>query len=175
AYDQSKAAVVTIEATIARKTIKAPFAGVLGIRLVNLGQYLNSGDKIVALQSYDPIYVDFGVPQQQMATMMPGTEISITSDALPGETFTGKITAQNSVIDQNTRNAWVQATLSNPKGRLKPGMFVKTAVALAQQRNVVPLPASSISYAPYGDSVFIVEEMKDKNGKPYKGVRQQFV
>jgi membrane fusion protein (multidrug efflux system) len=175
AYDQSKAAVVTIQATISRKTIRAPFSGVLGIRQINLGQYLNSGAPIVELQALDPIYVNFGVPQQELATMGPGTEITITSDALPGDTFTGKITAVNSVIDQNTRNAWVQATLANPKGRLKPGMYVKTRVAMAHEQDVVPVPASSISYAPYGDSVFIVGEMKGPDGKTYKGVRQQFV
>jgi len=174
-YDQSKAAVVNIQATIARKTITAPFSGVLGIRQVNLGQYLNSGAPIVSLQSYDPIYVNFGVPQQEMATMTPGTEITVISDALPGETFTGKISAVNSVIDESTRNAWVQATLPNPKGRLKPGMFVKTQVSLSQAKDIVPIPASSISYAPYGNSVFIVDEMKGPDGKTYKGVRQQFV
>jgi membrane fusion protein (multidrug efflux system) len=175
AYDQSRAVVVTAQATIARKTILAPFSGVLGIRQVNRGQYLNSGSPIVSLQSFDPIYVNFGVPQQEMATMAPGTEITITSDALPGETFTGKISAVNSVIDENTRNAWVQATLRNPKGRLKPGMYVRTQVAMAQEQDVVPLPVSSISYAPYGDSVFIVDDMKGPDGGTYKGVRQQFV
>src|SRR5262249_25724591 len=164
-----------IQATIARKTIRAPFSGALGIRQINLGQYLTSGAPIVELQSFDPIYVNFGVPQQDLATMKPGTDITITSAALPGETFAGKVTAINSVIDQDTRNAWVQATLANPKGRLKPGMFVKTQVALAHEQDVVPVPASAISYAPYGDSVFIVDDMKAPNGKSYKGVRQQFV
>ena len=174
-YDQSKAAVVNIQATIARKTIRAPFSGALGIRQINLGQYLTSGAPIVELQSFDPIYVNFGVPQQELGTMKPGTEITVTSDALPGETFKGKVSAINSVIDQNTRNAWVQATLANAKGRLRPGMFVKTQVALAHEQDVVPVPASAISYAPYGDSVFIVGEMKGPDGKAYKGVRQQFI
>jgi len=175
AYDQSKAAGITIQATIARKTIRAPFSGVVGIRQINLGQYLNSGAPIVSLQSDDPIYVNFGVPQQELATMTPGTPVTITSDALLGETFTGKITAVNSVIDENTRNAWVQATLSNPKRRLKPGMFVRTEVTTSQEKEVVPLPASAINYAPYGNSVFIVETKKTPEGKEYKGVRQEVV
>ena len=155
--------------------IREPFGGVLGIRQVNLGQYLNSGSPIVELQSFDPIYVNFGVPQQDLAAMTPGTRITILSDALPGETFEGKITAVNSVVDESTRNAWVQATLANPTVRLKPGMFVRTQVAVSQEKDVVPLPASSISYAPYGNSVFIVDTMKGQDGKDYKGVRQQFV
>lgn len=175
AQDQSKAAVVNIQATISRKTIRAPFSGVLGIRQINLGQYLNSGDAIVSLQARDPIYVNFNVPQQDLATMKPGTEIGITSDALPGETFTGKITAIDSVIDPSTRNAQVQATLANREGKLKAGMYVKTLVGLPQEKDVVPLPASSISYAPYGDSVFVVDEMKSPTGQSYKGVRQTFV
>jgi membrane fusion protein (multidrug efflux system) len=174
-YDQSKAAFINTQATIARKTIRAPFSGVLGIRLINLGQYLNSGAEIVSLQALDPIYVNFGVPQQEMATMTPGTRIAITSDALPGETFQGKITAVNAVIDENTRNAWVQATLANPKGHLKPGMYVRTEVAVSEEKDVVALPASSISYAPYGNSIFVVDTMKGPDGKEYKGVRQQFV
>src|SRR5262245_37558327 len=173
--DQSKAAVVAIQATIARKTVRAPFSGVVGIRQVNLGQYLNSGDPIAPLQSFDPIYVNIGIPQQDLASIKSGTEITITTDALPGQAFKGKVTAVDSVVDTATRNAWVQATLSNPGDRLKPGMFVKTQIGLAGERSVFPIPASSISYAPYGDSVFIVEEVKAPDGKTYKGVRQQFV
>jgi len=145
AYDQSKAAVVGIQATIARKTLRAPFAGVLGIRQINLGQYMNGGDPIVSLQSLDPIYVNFGTPQQQLEHMKRGVPVSITTDVLPGAAFKGKITAVDSVVDPATRNAHVQATLPNPEGKLKPGMFVRAEVELPHDREVVPIPASAIS------------------------------
>jgi membrane fusion protein (multidrug efflux system) len=171
---QAQAKIAEIKATVARKTIKAPFSGLLGIRQVNLGQYLAAGAPIVPLQSLDPIYVNFNVPQQQLSQLKAGDEVRVTSEG--NGSFKGKITAINSVIDEATRNIQIQATLSNPQGRLRPGMFVNTSTGVGTATKVIPLPASSINYAPYGDSVYVVEDMKDqKSGKTYKGVRQQFV
>ncbi len=173
---QTEAGVGEIRATIDRKTIRAPFTGVLGIRHVNLGQYLTGGSAVVDLQSLDPIYVNFGVPQQQADEARVGRQVRVTTTAdATGTEFVGTITALDATVDPATRNIQVQATLPNPRGTLRPGMFVQTEVTVGANRPVVALPASSISYAPYGDSVFVVSEMKDKSGKTYRGVRQQFV
>ena len=178
---QTEARVGEIRSAIERKTIRAPFSGILGIRQVNLGQYLSSGDPIVQLQSLNPIYVNFDVPQDAIAQMRMGREVRITladaagSKALAGAEFPGRVTAIDSTVNESTRNIQVQATLSNPEGTLRPGMFVQAEVAVGQGRSLVALPATSISYAPYGDSVFIVGMVKGPNGDTYKGVRQQFV
>jgi membrane fusion protein (multidrug efflux system) len=171
----TEARVGEMRATIARKTIRAPFSGILGIRQINLGQYLAAGQAIVPLQSLDPIYVNFGVPQQHTPQVTAGRRLRITSDDLPGLEFSGRVTAVDSVINETTRNLQVQATLPNPRNKLHPGMFVRVDVALGAEREVIELPASAINYAPYGDSVFIVTDLKDPKGKPYRGVRQQFV
>src|SRR3984885_671325 len=171
----TQAQVGDIKAAIARKTIHAPFTGVLGIRQVSLGQYLAAGQAIVSLQSVDPIYVNFGVPQQNIAEMRPGRVVRITNGDLPGMAFAGRITALDSVINEQTRNIQVQSTLENKGNKLRPGMFVQVELPLGQPRQVVPLPASAINYAPYGDSVFIVTQMKDAKGNTYRGVRQQVV
>ena len=181
-YDQataqqkaSEANVAEIHATIERKTIRAPFSGILGIRKVNLGQYLPAGEAVVPLQSLNPIYVDVGLPQQTLGQVAVGRSLRVTSEDLPGQVFSGRVTALDSVVDQSTRNVQVQATLSNPEGKLRPGMFVQVEVGLGASRPVIALPASAISYAPYGDSVFIISDLKDPKGQPYRGVRQQFV
>jgi membrane fusion protein (multidrug efflux system) len=171
----SDAQVAEVKATIDRKTIRAPFSGVLGIRQVNLGQYLSAGSAIVALQSLDPIYVNFGVPQQDAGQIKMGSTVRISSDDVKARTYTGKVTAFDSVVNESTRNIQVQATLSNPGGKLRGGMFVTVDVATGADRQVISVPASAINYAPYGDSVFIVGDMKDPKGNTYKGVRQQFV
>jgi len=172
---QTEANVGQIRATIERKTIRAPFSGTLGIRKVNLGQYLSAGNAVVQLQALNPIYVNFGLPQQTLGQVRVGRSLRVTSEDLPGKAFTGKVTALDSVIDQTTRNVQVQATLANPEGRLQPGMFVQVEVVLGASRTVVPLPASAVSYAPYGDSVFVITDLKDPKGHTYRGVRQQFV
>ena len=164
-----------IKATIERKTIRAPFSGVLGIRQINLGQYLAAGAAIVSLQALNPIYVNFGVPQQQSSLVKAGRLLELTSDDVPGIEFKGRVTAIDSVVNEATRNLQVQATLPNPGGKLRPGMFVQVQLGLGASRSVVPLPASAINYAPYGDSVFVVTDLKDPKGNPYRGVRQQFV
>ncbi len=172
---QTEANVGQIRATIERKTIRAPFSGTLGIRKVNLGQYLSAGNAVVQLQALNPIYVNFGLPQQALGQVRVGRSLRVTSEDLPGKAFTGKVTALDSVIDQTTRNVQVQATLANPEGKLQPGMFVQVEVVLGASRTVVPLPASAVSYAPYGDSVFVITDLKDPKGHTYRGVRQQFV
>src|SRR2546425_1831285 len=174
-HRQMEARVGEIRAAIERKTIRAPFSGILGIRQVNVGQYLSAGDPVVNLQSLNPIYVQFGVPQQETGQVRVGRTVRITTDGMPGVEFSGRVTALDSIVDQATRNVQVQATLANPDGKLRPGMFVQPEVILGASQTVVSLPASAISYAPFGDSVFVVADLKDANGKTYKGVRQQFV
>jgi membrane fusion protein (multidrug efflux system) len=171
-HKQAVAKVGEIRATIERKQIRAPFAGVLGIRQVNLGQFLNGGDPVVALQAIDPVYVNFSVPQQDLGKLRVGAEVRVASEGLAAS---GRITAIDSVVSESTRNIEVQATLANPGGRLRPGTFVKTEVAVGTTQTVVSLPASAISYAPYGDSVFVVGDLDGPGGKNYKGVKQQFV
>jgi membrane fusion protein (multidrug efflux system) len=172
---QTTANVGEIKATIERKTIRAPFSGVLGLRKVNLGQYLAAGNPIVQLQALNPIYVNFGVPQQEVGQLKMGRTLHVTTESLTGQVFSGKVTAFESVVDESTRNIQVQATLPNPQGKLQPGMFVQVQVGVGADRAVVALPASAINYAPYGDSVFVVSDLKDEKGKAYRGVRQQFV
>jgi membrane fusion protein (multidrug efflux system) len=174
-HKQAEARVGEIRATIERKQIRAPFTGVLGIRQVNLGQYLNGGDPVVPLQSLDPIYVNFTVPQQEVGQLRVGGEVRVAAEGVAGPDAVGRITAVDSVVDEATRNVRVQATFANPGGRLRPGMFVKAQVVLGESASVVALPASAISYAPYGDSVFVVEDMQSPKGQAYRGVRQQFV
>jgi membrane fusion protein, multidrug efflux system len=164
-----------IRATIARKTIRAPFSGILGIRQVNLGQYLAAGEAIVPLQSLDPIYVNFGVPQQEAAKVHVGSNIRVVSNDLANTKFSGRVTAIDSLVNEGTRNLQVQATLSNPGGKLRPGMYVQVAIVTGADRPVISLPATAINYAPYGDSVYIVTDMQDPSGKTYRGVKQQFV
>lgn len=175
AHTQAEARLREIEATIARKTIRAPFTGVLGLRQVNLGQYLTGGDPVVSLQSLNPIYVTFAVPQQDAAQIRTGHQVGVVVDELGGTTFTGRVSATDAVIDPATRNVQIQATFANPGGRLRPGMFVQTEIALGTKQAVVALPASAINYAPYGDSVFIVADLTDPEGRTYRGVRQEVV
>jgi len=171
----TEAQVADTRAAIARKTIRAPFSGLLGIRQVSLGQYLAAGQAIVSLQSLSPIYVNFGVPQQDTPKVIPGHVLRITNNDLPGMSFIGRITALDSVINEQTRNIQVQATVTNKGDKLRPGMFVQVELPVGKARDVISLPASAINYAPYGDSVFIVSDMKDAKGNTYRGVRQQVV
>ncbi len=181
-YDQAtaqqkatEANVAEIRATIDRKTIRAPFSGILGIRKVNLGQYLPAGSPVVSNQSLNPIYVNVGVPQQAAAQVHVGRNLRVTTEDVAGKVFAGSVTAIDSEVDPTTRNIQVQATLSNPEGKLRPGMFVQVEMPLGASRSVIALPASAINYAPYGDSVFVITDLKDPKGKIYRGVRQQFV
>jgi membrane fusion protein (multidrug efflux system) len=172
---QTEANVGEIKATIQRKTIRAPFSGILGIRQVNLGQYMSAGTAIVSLQALNPIYVNFNVPQQVMSQMRPGQNVKISTDGTSGREYTGRVNALDSTVDESTRNVQVEATLANPENKLRPGMFVQVEVGVGAQRSLFPLPASAINYAPFGDSVYVVADLKGPDGKTYRGVRQQFV
>jgi membrane fusion protein (multidrug efflux system) len=170
--DQANAQADTIRATIAKKTIRAPFSGRLGIRQVNLGQILREGDPVVTLQTLDPIYADFTLPQQQLASLRTGLPVKVTADALPGEIIEGRITAISPLVDADTRAIKIQATLSNRAEKLRAGMYVNVAVGLPVQQKVLVIPSTAVVYAPYSDSVFVVEPAKDGKGKI---ARQQFV
>jgi membrane fusion protein (multidrug efflux system) len=142
---------------------------------VNLGQYLSSGDPVVTLESPDPIYVNFALPQENLGQLRIGQDVRVRLEDVTGGAFTGRVTAINTAVDEATRNIRIQATLANPLGALRPGMFVQTELMMGAGRPVVALPASAISHAPYGDSLFVVTDLKDPSGKTYRGVRQQFV
>ena len=175
-HKQAVAQADNMRALIAKKTIRAPFAGVLGIRLVNLGQILSAGDAIVSLQALDPIFVNFSLPQQQLARIRTGLAVRVKTDALPDQDIEGTITAINPQVETATRNIMVQATVKNTRHRLRPGMFVSVTVVLPEQNTVLAIPATAVLNAPYSDSAFIVEDDKnDKNTPPARVVRQQFV
>jgi membrane fusion protein, multidrug efflux system len=172
--DQAAAQADSLRAVIAKKTIRAPFAGRLGLRLVNLGQILKEGDAIATLQTMDPVYVNFSLPQQRLPQIAPGTTVRVTSDAAPGQVFEGRVDAIQPEIDVATRSVRVQATLANPDEKLRAGMFASVEVVLPEKQQVLAIPATAVLYAPYGDSVFVVEESTE-NGKTERVLRQQFV
>jgi membrane fusion protein, multidrug efflux system len=175
-FKQTSAQADNIRATIAKKTIRAPFAGRLGIRQVNLGQSLKAGDPIVSLQALDPIFVNFMLPQQRLGQLTRGLAVQVTSDALPGQTIEGRITAINPDVDSATRNVRVEATVANASERLHPGMYVNASVILPASDPVLVIPATAVLYAPYGDSVFVVENHRDdRTGQTGQVLRQQFV
>jgi membrane fusion protein (multidrug efflux system) len=172
-YKQAMAEVASIEATINKKHVRAPFDGRVGIRLVNVGQYVSRGSPLLPLQKLDPIYVNFSVPQHQLASLSVGQKVILTVDAAEAGSFEGSINAINSEVDAATRNVTVQATVSNPNEVLRSGMFARVEVELPQAESLIVVPATAIAYASYGNTVFIVEKMKDPEGKEYLGVRQQ--
>ena len=164
------------EGAIQHKEVRAPFDGQLGIRQVNVGQMINAGQQVVALTALDPVYLDFALPQQELAKLSNGLDVVVRSDAIPGREFKGKLTAMNSTVDNVTRNVTLQATLENPDHALRPGMFAKVEVELPEKHKAMVVPGSAISYAPFGDSVFVIEKKKDeKTGKESQTIRQQFV
>ncbi len=175
-YKQATAQVDNVRAAIAKKTISAPFAGQLGIRQVNLGQIVEQGSPIVTLQTIDPIHVDFSLPQQSFSLLSPGTGVRVTTDAAPQQAFDGKIIALNPEIDQVTRSVRVRATLANKGEQLRPGMFANVEVLLPSEQEVLVIPATAVLYAPYGDTVFVIEEVTDENsGQRQQVLRQQIV
>jgi membrane fusion protein (multidrug efflux system) len=175
-YKQAVAQIDGIRATIRKKTIRAPFDGSLGIRLVNLGQVLNEGEPIVSLQTINPIFVNFFLPQQQLAQVKPGLKVRVTTDALSGEVIEGEITAISPEVDVATRNIRIQATVANNQERLRPGMFVNVAVVLPSRGEVLAIPATAVLYAPYGDTVFVVNEKeREKDLQSVKVVQQKIV
>jgi membrane fusion protein, multidrug efflux system len=166
-----RAAAASEAATVAKKSLRAPFAGRLGITTVMPGQYLNTGDKVVSLSSLDPVYVDFNLPQEQLAVVHTGLTVRVTSDAFPKETFSGKITAIDPAIDPTSRNFMAEATVDNPQHLLMPGMFARVAVLAGAVQHYLTLPQTAITYNPYGSTVFLV--VKDAKGKP--SAQQTFV
>jgi membrane fusion protein (multidrug efflux system) len=165
-----------VRATIQKKTIRAPFAGRLGIRLVNLGQYIDVGKPIVSLQSLTPIYADFSLPQQELARLKTGMRVRVTTDTYPDRQFEGTLTAINPDLDPSTRSVGLQATFANPDQLLRPGMFARVEVLLPEEQPVLVIPATSVLSAPYGDSVYVIESKPGKdNGNAQLVVRQQFI
>jgi membrane fusion protein (multidrug efflux system) len=174
-YKEAVAQIDGIRASIRKKTIRAPFAGSLGIRLVNLGQNLNEGEPIVSLQTIDPIFVNFSLPQQQLAQVKPGLKVRVT-DAFPGQAIEGEITAISPEVDAATRNIRIQATVANSQERLRPGMFVNVSVVLPSREEVLAIPTTAVLYAPYGDTVFVVDTKKSEKGvEPVNVVKQKIV
>lgn len=172
----AQAQVAEQQALVAKKFIRAPFAGRIGIRQVDLGQYVNAGDKIATLQAIDPILVDFFVPQQEMNRIKVGQTVSAVADTFPGETFKGEIAAINPKVDVDTRNVQVRASLKNSQLKLLPGMFATVSILSGKPESFVTLPQTAITYNPYGDTVFLVEEKgKGPDGKPLRVARQTFV
>ncbi|MBN8548447.1 MAG: efflux RND transporter periplasmic adaptor subunit [Deltaproteobacteria bacterium] len=172
---QNEAEVESLRAVIARKKITAPFSGRTGIRQVNVGQYISAGTPVVPLHSLDPMYADFTLPQQEVPHIAVGQSVNVKIDAFGERIFPGKISAINPQIDSSTRNVSVRATIPNPDQALRPGMFAEIKVVLPISDTVIAVPATSIHYAPYGDAVYVIEQMKDPKGQEYSGVRQQIV
>jgi membrane fusion protein (multidrug efflux system) len=172
---QSSAKLEEMKALVARKQLTAPFDGLVGIRQVNLGQYLDPGAEIVPLQSLDPIYVEFSLPQQHFEAIGVGKKLRVIASGVTGDRFEGEITAIDSRVDEATRNVKIQGTLKNADHKLKPGMFVDVEVLLPEKDGVLAIPSSSIAYAPYGDSVYVVKDAKMPDGKAGKEVQQKFV
>lgn len=174
-FQQAQAAVDNLRSQIAKKTVRAPFSGRLGIRQINLGQSLREGDAIVSLQTLSPIYVDFQLPQQYLNQVRQDLPVRVTADGLPDRQSTGKITAINPHVNAATRSISVQATLQNAEELLRPGMFVSVEVVLPKLQTVLSIPTTAVLYAPFGDSVFIIEEKQTEDGKKYLALRQQFI
>lgn len=163
-------------ATLMKKTIRAPFTGRLGISAVNPGQYLNAGDKVVSLQMFDPIYVDFYVPQQELERLSVGQPVVVTADTFPNKKFLGKITTIDPIVDVNTRNVAVEATVNNSELLLTPGMFATAEVDVGKAERFLTLPQTAISFNPYGNIIYIIRQNgKDKKNNPILIVKQVFV
>jgi membrane fusion protein (multidrug efflux system) len=164
------------KALVDKKSIRAPFGGRLGISFVNPGQYVNAGDKIVTLQSLDSIYVDFSLPQQELSRISKGQAVTAVTDTYPGKIFSGKISAINPKVDQQTRNVQIEATMANPKHELLPGMYVSVEVQAGRMQRYLTLPRTAVTFNPYGETVYLVEEKgRDKTGKPALFARLTFV
>jgi len=182
AYDQALANMKNARAqadaqaaTVAKKAIRAPFAGRVGIRQADVGQYVNAGQALVTLQQLDPIYVDFSVDQQQMAALKPGDKVTLTTDAVPGRAFGGEILALDPKVDPVTRNVRVRALVRNPNKALIPGMFASVVVEVGAATSQLTLPQTAITYNPYGDTVYVVLHKKSDKGVEQLYVEQRFV
>ncbi len=175
-FKQKEGVVNNMRSMISKKEVLAPFDGQLGIRQVNVGQMITAGQQVVSLQALDPLYVDFALPQQDLPKLTPGLEVHVHTDVVAGQEFGGKLTALNSSVDPVTRNVTLQATIANKDHALRPGMFAKIDVLLPDKQKTVVVPGTAVSYAPYGDSVFVIEKKKDEaTGKESLMLRQAFV
>ena len=172
-----RAQVAQQAALVEKKTIRAPFAGKLGISTVNPGQYLNAGDKIVTLQTIDPIYIDFNLPQQQLPKISLGQKVTLTADAYKDATFEGKVNAINPRVDANTRNVQIEATVPNSRRQLLPGMFATVKVNSGDEQRYLTLPQTALTYNPYGSTVFVIKpsDKKDDKGNAVLTAQQVFV
>ena len=181
AWKQAKANADAIQAAIDKKTIRAPFAGKLGIRQINLGEYLDAGKPIVSLQSLSPVYANFSLPQQALAQLKTGMVVRVSIDAYTNRPFEGTLTAINPELDSSTRNVRLQATLDNADQLLRPGMFARIEVVLPGEETVLVIPATAVLSAPFGDSVYVIEPganapaASGTNAAPALVVRQQFI
>jgi membrane fusion protein (multidrug efflux system) len=174
-FDQTNAQIANQKALIAKKAIRAPFDGMLGIRQVDLGQYLAPGTAVVPLQALNPIYVDFALPQQTLPLVAVDQKVQVTTDAFPGQDFEGKIEAINPEVDVETRNYMIRALLSNEKHILHPGLFAEVTVRLPETRQIVTVPQTAVTYNPYGEFVYVVEEEQSAGGANQRVARQRFV
>lgn len=174
-FKQSGAEVAGLKAQIAKKQVRAPFAGRIGIRTINLGQFVARGAPLLPLQKLDPIYVNFTIPQRQLPVLSVGQKVSLIVDAFAQTPFAATVTAINPEVDPSTRSVSVQATVANTKEQLRAGMFVRVEVQMPQAEALVVVPSTAVAYASYGNSVFVVENIKGPDGKEFLGVRQQFV
>ncbi|HSD18810.1 MAG TPA: efflux RND transporter periplasmic adaptor subunit [Anaeromyxobacter sp.] len=172
---QANAAVASLEATIAKKTIRAPFDGRISIRQVELGQVVVPGTPIASLQSVNPMHADFWVSQRALGELKPGLQVHLHTDAFPDARWDGRITVVNPEVDVATRNVRVRATFPNSDGRLRPGMFVNVEAVSPEKNPVLIIPATAVIFAPHGDSVFAIEQKKDEAGKIQTVARQKFV
>lgn len=175
-YDAAQASVDNMQAVINKKEIRAPFSGIAGIRYVNPGQMVAVGDKLVSLQTLDKVFVDFSLPQKDLPNVAVGLPVQVMTDAIPGHDFTGTLSAINPSVDSATRSVQLQATFDNKDHLLRSGMFAKVEVLLPAKKQTLYVPATGISYAPYGDSVYVIEKKHDpKTKKDELVLRQQFI
>jgi membrane fusion protein, multidrug efflux system len=172
---QTAAQVAALEATIAKKTVRAPFAGRVAIRQVEVGQVVSPGTPILSLQSSDPIYADFWLAQQALAQVRAGQRLEMRTDTFPDRTWEGRVTTINTEVDPSTRNIRIRATLANPDETLRPGMYVNLEVLAGDKHPVLSIPSTAALYAPYGDSVFVIEAGKDESGQATMTARQRFI
>lgn len=169
----AKAQVAEQRALVNKKLIRAPFAGRLGVRAVDLGQYVTAGTKLVTLQALDPIYIDFFAPQKSLGTVSMKQKVTLTADGFPGQQFSGEVSSIDPKVDPATRNVLVRATVRNLKKTLLPGMFATVTISIGEPQRRITLPQTAVSYNPYGDTVFVVEEQPAVDGKPSTLVAQQ--
>ena len=174
-FRQAQADAAAIKATVDKKSIRAPFAGRIGIRQVNVGQYVSPGMALLPLQSLDPMYVNFNLPQRHLPVVALGQTVSVKVDAFPDRVFEAKVNAINPEVDATSRNVFLQATVANPEERLRAGMFARVELQLPAAAPSVVIPATAVAYAPYGNSVFVIGQIKGEDGKEFLGATQRFV